>query len=168
MKARAAEARIPAARAFHVHDVGLLSLHSFLVCLQSSTGEEHFDVRPLKQDDEEGPEVPAKVPNGGGCVKGLDELEHVEWARSVEHGNCVTPPTLPRGLISAIEYEASRHPCSVDEDREEIVQSWLREHERLVPARMAWTAPAPPMIFGLVNQLNGQSIERSIHGLLDQ
>ena len=114
---------------------------------------EHFDLRQLKQEEEEGPEVPGKVPNGGGCVKGLDELEHVERARTVEHGSCVSPQTLPRGLMNAMEYEASRLPCSVDADREKIVQSWLREHERFIPADDLWT---------------GQQIEWSIRGLLDQ
>ena len=155
LKARAVETGIPAPRAFHVHDVGLPRLHSSLICVQSSSGEESFDLRQLKQDEEEGPEVLEKVPNGGGFVKGLNEMEHVEWAESVPHGSCVAPPTLSRGLVNAMEYEAMRPPSLVDEDRRKIIQSWLREHERLTPARMAWTAAAPPMISGLVSQLNG-------------
>ena len=54
LKARAVEAGIPAPRAFHVHDVGLPSLHSSLICVQSSTGEESFGFGQLKQDEEEG------------------------------------------------------------------------------------------------------------------
>ena len=65
--------------------------------------------------------------------------------------------------MNAMEYEASQAPCSVDEDRERIVQSWLREHERLIPARMAWTAAAPPMISGLVNQPNGPFMDYMIN-----
>ena len=107
LKARAVEAGIPAPRAFHVHDVGLPSLHLSLICIQSSTGEEHFDLRQLKQDEEEGP-VPGKVPNGGGCAKGLNEIEHVEWAESVQHGSCVSSPMLPRGLVNTMDYAASR------------------------------------------------------------
>ena len=35
--------------------------------------------------------------------------------------------------MNAMEYEASRPPRNVDEDREKIVQSWLREHDGSSP-----------------------------------
>ena len=81
----------------------------------------------MKKEEEETLEVPKKVPNGGGCVLGLTEEEHIRWSQEVQHGGRNVPPVLPRGLTEAMEYEAERPPKLVDEERENIVGCWLRK-----------------------------------------
>eukprot|EP00959_Pyramimonas_sp_CCMP1952_P452316 9466359-Pyramimonas_sp.AAC.1 len=84
------------------------------------------------------------VHRGGGAPKGLHPLEHVQWARSVDHPMFGCGPELDGDLQAALSWVAENTPHVVDEFRRSGLRQFLALAGSLEREREEWVRRAPP------------------------
>ena len=105
------------------------------------------------------------VPNGLGTPKGLTMIEHIEWAKGIEHPFKVNyTDRLEADQRAAIEFECTHLPTEIDAFRTAKLEDFEALARSLEPQREVWMAE---------NGLRGSRLAEGLHGpfvaeLIDQ
>ncbi len=100
------------------------------------------------------PSFDNEVPYGLGASRGLSQLEHVEWAKSVKHPSSM-PAALSSELLLAIQFEEEHSAERCDEFRNDLVLEVIRLAEQTREEQQLWAAGACWAHRPMVSRLHG-------------
>ena len=106
-------------------------------------------------DPSKGVPVGEDVPNGLGAVKGLDPIEHVQWAEGVEHPSMKGPVGIMSELVHALQYEVDHEAEEIDTMRKRKLYSWIHRAKQFEQERKRWLADAPKKLQPLLQSIHG-------------
>ena len=101
------------------------------------------------------------VPDGGGCVRGLEPWQHIEWTIYCENP-FKQPPTcenMPSEWWNALHFEADNSEFEIDMFREEMAEMMTKKARELDHLREGWIAGTHPLIKPVAEHFHGPFIE---------
>ena len=107
------------------------------------------------------------VPDGGGCVRGLEAWQHIEWSQFCENPFKDEPTcdNMPAEWWKALRFEAENSETEIDMFREEMAEKMTKKARELDHKREAWFANTHPLIKPVAEKFHGPFIEWLVGGL---
>ena len=115
-------------------------------------------LRCLMEDEEEPgltESMEELVPNGMGAPVGLEPLDHVQWALTVDHPAASPPSKVTVELSQAIEFESKHSADEIDSFRNEKLYQYVRLAKDMEKARADWCNKSHTLNRPVVEQIHG-------------
>ena len=96
---------------------------------------------------------------GLGAGKGMHPLQHVEWAKAVQHPSSKPPDHVTQELLEALKFEIDTEAEDVDQCREAQLHKWIKRAKDMAGRQRRWAAQAHPSNASVVRQINGPLLE---------
>ena len=109
--------------------------------------------------------MPELVPMGLGAYKGLTPLQHVEWAKEVQHPSACAPSTASRELIEALEFEEEHDNEEIDAFRQSLLYQWVKRAHDMRKSQDDWASQASELNISVVKQIHGPLLKSILKDL---